>query len=238
MRTIVLIPARWDSTRLPGKMLLNDTGKALVHHAYSVATLKFPTFVATDSQEIREYCRENGIGSFLTKKYHKSGTDRIIELINEIFTKENIIVNLQGDHPEVTLEAIEAVVDLIKQSSVGCTTLAVPITKDEAENPNKVKVVFNHNYRALYFSRQPIPCGNVYYKHIGIYAYTRKALKNFESYGYSNIEMGEDLEQLRFIDNDQQIAVSIVDNDIPSVDTPLDYQKFVERQNAKQKNDF
>jgi len=189
--------------------------------------------VATDSEEVMAHCRQAGIPATMTSAAHRSGSDRVIEVMDR--EPADIYVNIQGDEPMVTDRHIELLVAPFRERpGTAVSTLEVAITPEEAANPNDVKVVTGLEGRALYFSRSPIPydracAGGVrYYKHLGLYAYTREALGTFSRLAPSELEAAEALEQLRFLENDIPITVVETAEDTVGVDTEDDLRKVEE----------
>ena len=183
--------------------------------------------VATDSEEIAAYCRGNQIPVVITSSAHRSGTDRVVEVMDR--EPADIYVNIQGDEPMVTAEHIELLLRPFREvAGTRVSTLKVAISADQARNPNNVKVVTDLRGRALYFSRAPIPydrdgSGRVqYYKHLGLYAYAAEALRLFSTLPPSQLELNEKLEQLRFQENGIPIAVAETTQDTIGVDTEED----------------
>jgi 3-deoxy-manno-octulosonate cytidylyltransferase (CMP-KDO synthetase) len=235
-----VIPARYGSSRLPGKPLLAATGKPLIQHvveaARECAALE-RVIVATDDDRIAAAVAAFGGEAVLTRADHPSGTDRVAEVAAAL-TDVEIIVNLQGDEPEIAPDALVRVVSLVRDDrSMPMATLATPI-RDEAlfRDPACVKVVCTPAGRALYFSRSPIPChrdghsdGVLGLLHLGLYAYRREFLLRLSTLPPSPLERAEKLEQLRVLEAGFGIAVGIVEEPSVGVDTPEDYRRFVER---------
>jgi len=230
--TIVgVIPARLDSQRLPGKVLLNIGAKPMLQWVYERAR-KSPLLncllVATDSEKVRQFCADQGIPVILTGR-HSSGTDRLFEVVER--TDGSIYVNIQGDEPTIRAEHIDLLLRPIICEEAEVTTLKVAIDAAAAQDPNIVKVVTDIRGRALYFSRSPVPFdrdgqGRIrFYKHIGLYAYTRSTLSVFHSLPQSPLEMGEKLEQLRFLENGIPILVQETPYDTVGVDTAADLEQ-------------
>ena len=188
--------------------------------------------VATDAEEILEFCRSRGIDAEATSASHVSGTDRIREIAAR--RPADVYVNVQGDEPMVTAAHIEALVGpFFAFPGVAVSTLALPLPAAEAGNPNTVKVVARRDGRALYFSRSPIPfdrdgSGASYWKHLGFYAYRKDALEAFSSLPPSPLEIAERLEQLRFLENGIDIRVAESPSDTWSVDTAADLDRVAE----------
>lgn len=239
MKVIGVIPARFGSTRLPGKPLIKLAGKPMVQHVYERARQARRLnrlMVATDDERIAEVVRGFGGEAILTRKEHRSGTERIAEVAAQ--TPAEIYVNIQGDEPLIEPAAIDAVVEAIAgDSAVQVATLCVPISAQaEVMNPNVVKVVLDFDGFALYFSRAPIPWVREesaaalarHLKHLGLYAYRRDALLEFPALPPGELERVEQLEQLRWLENGYRICVAETTHDSISVDVPEDIER-VER---------
>lgn len=235
---MIVIPARYHSTRLPGKPLLKDSGQYLVEHVYRAACacrLAHEVIVATDDSRIYQAVLSFNGTVEMTAGHHKSGSDRVAEIASR--TEGDIFVNLQGDEPEIPPYVIDQAIAVL-QESTDChvATLATNVTAKEAENPNLVKVVCDCKGRALYFSRSRIPYIPPDYKeeavflgHVGIYVYRRDFLLNYPLLPASKLESIEKLEQLRILENGYSIAVGITFYRCKGVDTIEDYQKFLLR---------
>lgn len=231
MRKIGIIPARYGSTRFPGKPLVKIFGKPMIQHVYERASeskLDF-VFVATDNQEIYSCVQQFGGNVVITSSEHPSGTDRCGEAAQLIGAENaDIIINIQGDEPFIQSEQIDNLIDLFKNPEVEIATLVKPLDSlDDANNPNKVKVVFSSDHKALYFSRSPIPYPreNVeafYHKHLGIYAYRYSVLQQLIKLPVSSLEKIEKLEQLRWLESHFSIYVSITHHESVAIDTPED----------------
>ena len=226
-----VIPARLDSQRLPGKVMLKIGSKPMIHWVYERARqspLLSDLFVATDSEKVQEYCANHEIPVMQTCR-HPSGSDRLHEVMER--TDADIYINIQGDEPTVRADHIEILLRPLLSGEGEVATLKVAIDAAAAQNPNIVKVVTDHQGRALYFSRMPIPCdrdakGAVhYYKHIGLYGYTRGALALFHSLPQSPLELAEKLEQLRYLENGIAIRVAETPFDTVGVDTAADLEQ-------------
>lgn len=239
MKIVAIIPARYDSTRFPGKPLVDIYGKPMIQHVYErvmESKLVDKVIVATDDKRIFDTVKNFGGKAEMTSSKHQSGTDRVREVIKKI--KCDIVVNVQGDEPGINPKDIDkAVKPLIKDKEVNISTLAIRIQNGaDLKDENKVKVVLDKNNFALYFSRNNIPfdrnhINNVvkenFYKHIGLYVYRRKFLIDLKKLKPSALENLEKLEQLRFLDNGEKIKVIITDKESISVDTPADLQNFI-----------
>ncbi len=233
-RTIVgVIPARLASTRLPGKVLRPICGRPMLHHVFARASrcgLLDDLVVATDSQEVYDYCIVNQMKVRMTSDRHASGTDRIHEVMQVL--PADIYVNIQGDEPMTRPAHLEVLLQpFLRDPSVQVSTVKTPITADEAQNPNCVKVVTDIDGRALYFSRYAIPYNRdqaadaAYFKHLGIYAYTGSALERFHQLLPSPLEQAEKLEQLRFLEHGIPISVVETPYDTIGVDTEEDFAR-------------
>ncbi len=236
LHVLGVIPARLESTRLPRKALRLICGHAMIewvfHRARQAPSLSH-LLVATDSEEILNYCRRAAIPAEMTSSAHRSGTDRIVEVMGH--KPADIYVNIQGDEPMVTAEHIELMLGPFHQTpETQVATLKVAITAEEARNPNNVKVVTDRAGRALYFSRAPIPhdcegTGQVqYFKHLGLYAYSAAALMKFQTLSPSALEQHERLEQLRLLENGVPINVVETTVDTIGVDTEEDLKRVEE----------
>ena len=230
-RVVGVIPARFDSERLPGKVLRPICGKAMVHIVYERAKLcplLAELWVGTDSERVHDYCAQNQIPVLMTTRRHRSGTERILEVIEKI--PADVYVNIQADEPMLTPEHLRLLIEpFLARADVQVTTLKTPLAAAEAQNPNVVKVVTNIRGEALYFSRAPIPCprnaasASPFYKHLGLYAYSRAALERYREWPASPLEETERLEQLRFLENGIPIHVAETAQDTIGVDTEEDW---------------
>jgi len=239
MKVVALIPARVASTRLPGKMLLDRTGKALVVHVLEAvrrARRVEEVVVAADDERILAAVRAAGGQAVMTRADHRCGTDRLAEAAEILrLTDDDVVVNVQGDEPDMPAACIDRLVELMLQSETPMATLATPLPAAEAGDPNRVKVVLASNGNALYFSRSPIPfdrdkAGKTgYLLHLGIYAYRVGFLQRFTMLPATAAEESEKLEQLRALEHGFAIRVAVVDYAGGGIDTPDDYEKFVRR---------
>lgn len=254
-RSYVVIPARYASTRLPRKMLLRDTGKTLLQHTYEAASAaRHPAgvLVATDHAEIAAEVEQFRGEFVMTSPACASGTDRVAEVARKM-PRAEILVNVQGDEPEMSPDNIDHLVELLeKNPAAGMATLATPLrSTEQLHNPACVKVVFDNHGRAMYFSRSPIPFVRdaeperagasspavfndppLFYQHLGIYAYRRKTLLEVASLPPSTLEQAEKLEQLRMLQHGGTILVGVVHHVAAGIDTPADYAAFVARRRA------
>ncbi|GAB4164722.1 MAG: 3-deoxy-manno-octulosonate cytidylyltransferase [Terrimicrobiaceae bacterium] len=226
----IIIPARWGSTRFPGKPLALLAGKPLVLHVWERcrrARLASRIIVATDDFRIAEVAFDAGAEVAMTKPSHPSGTDRVAEVASRL-SRESIIVNVQGDEPFTEPSLIDRLIrTLQKHREIDMATAANPILEaEEFSNPNVVKVVRDREGRALYFSRAPIPNDRDHHghslalRHHGIYAYRRRFLLDFVSWKPTPLESSEKLEQLRALEHGRRIHVLIAKHSPPGIDTP------------------
>jgi 3-deoxy-manno-octulosonate cytidylyltransferase (CMP-KDO synthetase) len=226
-RVAIVIPARYGSTRLPGKPLADIAGKPMVQHVYEralqVASAQV-VVIATDDERVAEAVRGFGGVCVMTSPDHPSGTDRLAEVMAQV--DADIYINLQGDEPLVRPADIEALAaGMLADGSVSVGTLCHPIDAHEATNPNTVKVVLAGNGNALYFSRSPIPYPRdseaaTYLKHVGVYAYRRAVLAEYSGLPQPMMEHAEKLEQLRLMAAGYCIRAYVVEPTGPGVDTP------------------
>ncbi len=229
MKILGVIPARYDSQRLPGKPLADICGKSLILRVYEQAVkAESPTkiIVATDDERIQLECRMAGAECVMTSKSHPSGTDRIAEVMraNEDF---DVFVNIQGDMPFIPPKYIDMLCNAFQNSDVSIATLVTRADDEKLlQSPASIKVVRDHQGFALYFSRSVIPFARSekprYLRHIGIYAYTRDALSKISKLPPSSLELAESLEQLRWLENGMKIYAIEAPEDTPSIDTADD----------------
>ena len=241
----VVIPARLASSRLPRKLLLKETGKSLLQHTYEAASqAERPVgiCVAAADQEIADEVRYFEGEVIMTDPQAASGTDRVAEVAQQLVNVD-IIVNVQGDEPELHGACIDQVIDLLERDSLAdIATLATPIrSREQLLDPACTKVVFDGAGRALYFSRSPIPHLRdeeddmftreppLFYQHVGLYAYRRDFLLKLAQLPQGTLEKSENLEQLRALASGYVIAVGVVDQPSIGIDTPNDYRAFVRR---------
>ena len=230
MRVLCVIPARYDSTRLPGKPLADIAGKPMIQRVYErAATAKMPELVvvATDDARVLAAMESFGGKALMTAKDHPTGTDRLAEVAG-VYDNYDVIINVQGDEPLIAPEIIDALaVAFTEEPELKMATVMTEIEDAEKNNPNNVKVVTDKNGYALYFSRSLIPyprtAGVVpVYKHIGIYAYRRDFLLAYAKMQPTPLEQSESLEQLRALENGYRIKVIKTDCKFVGVDTPED----------------
>jgi 3-deoxy-manno-octulosonate cytidylyltransferase (CMP-KDO synthetase) len=237
-----IIPARFASTRFPGKPLTIIDGKTMIQRVYEQALkskLINKVIVATDSSEIFDCVKGFEGNVIMTSKKHKTGTDRICEVTQKI--NSDIIVNIQGDEPFINPKDIDnAIRPLLKDKSLNVSTLAVELIRDFYDN-NKVKVVLDKNNNALLFSRSLIPNNFKsiakirYYKHLGLYVYRKKFLLKFNKTKQTTIELAESLEQLRILWMGERIRVVITKEDSISIDTKSDLRRISKYFNTRGK---
>ncbi|UCG31771.1 MAG: 3-deoxy-manno-octulosonate cytidylyltransferase [Phycisphaerales bacterium] len=244
MPVVAIIPARYASTRFPGKPLASETGKPLIQHVYdrvTAARLVDRVIVATDDERILRAVRGFGGHAEMTRGDHATGTDRIAEVAAELGEEFDTVLNVQGDEPELEPGSVDRLVEVIREHrDCSVATLACRFRqRKDAESPNNVKVVLDGQGRALYFSRSLVPYARdaeqlsaeacPWLLHVGIYAYRRNFLLKLANMAATPLERLEKLEQLRVLENGYAIAVGLVDRAAIGVDTPEDYAAFVER---------
>ncbi len=251
MSTAIIIPARLESTRLPLKLLLAETGLPLICHtarrAVEIRDRSHGAFqevvVAADAEPlveaVEQFSRREKIGvrAVMTRTDHQSGSDRIAEVAAGMPASVDAVLNLQGDEPEVPVDAVLGLGEFFRAKRPDVATLVYPVTdKAERANPALVKAVLGRDGRALYFSRADIPfrrdegVNQASYGHVGIYLYSRSALEKFVSLPQGILEQTEKLEQLRALENGMTIAALVMDRKPPKgIDTPEDYAEFVKK---------
>ncbi len=238
----VIIPARYASSRFPAKIIASETGRPLVQHAVDqVRKCKRvrETIVAADDERIVAALRPFGTRCVMTSPSHQSGTDRIAEVAAGL--SDEIIVNVQGDEPEIEPEVVDGLIELLSrtQCSMGTAVTQFPAHEDP-NNPNLVKAVLNPYGWAIYFSRAAVPFyrdstpRREYYLHLGIYAYARRFLLEFSKWQPTPLELAEKLEQLRAVEHGEPICVLKVDRLSHGIDTPEQYAEFVKRWRSSQ----
>jgi len=236
--TIAIIPARFHSTRFPGKLLQLIHGKSVLEHAYNHA-IKSNCFdrvvISTPDLNIKEHAEKFRANVVLTPYECPNGTYRALKTlqVDPSLNNANIIINIQADHPKFAPSTVAALIDILKISDDA--DMATPVYKfsdpKKAQDPSVVKCLFDHENNAIYFSRSPIPyyrdttMTKSYYHHLGIYAYKRSFLEKIEHLPHSYLEQAEGLEQLKFLEFGYRIKIAVVDEDDYSVDTPSDIEK-------------
>jgi 3-deoxy-manno-octulosonate cytidylyltransferase (CMP-KDO synthetase) len=234
MKGLGIIPARYGSTRFPGKPLIEINGKSMIRRVIDQAkkcSSLAEVWVATDDERIFNHVVEYGCKAFYTSEHCNSGTERICELLPNIEGQFDFVLNIQGDEPFVHVESLEELSKALISSETDIATLAVQIeNREEANDSNRVKVVFSTSGRALYFSRSTIPFARNgepnYFKHLGVYAYSTNALQQINTMNASSLELTESLEQLRWLENDLTISVVVTSHDSTGIDTPADLLKY------------
>lgn len=247
MSATVVIPARFGSTRFPAKIVASKTGKPLVQHVVERAkgaVLARQVLVATDDARIVDSLRPFGTIAVMTSPEHPSGTDRVAEVARGL--DDQIIVNVQGDEPEIEPATIDALIRLLQQDST--LQMATAVTRfpagEPVTNPNLVKCVRGVNGRAIYFSRAAVPFhrdagsqANVavpdYFLHLGIYAYRREFVLKLATLAPTPLEQAEKLEQLRVLEHGYSIGTVEVERAVHGIDTPEQYDDFVKRYSEK-----
>ncbi|MCD8030275.1 MAG: 3-deoxy-manno-octulosonate cytidylyltransferase [Bacteroides sp.] len=241
MKFLGIIPARYASTRFPGKPLAILAGKPMVQRVYEqVCGLLDEVYVATDDPRIQEAVKAFGGKVVMTSPNHKSGTDRCYEAYTHIGGEFDVVINIQGDEPFVHSSQIELLKQCYQDESTQIATLVKPFSASDGWevicNPNSPKVVFSKHMQALYFSRSVIPylrgeepekwpASHTYYKHIGLYAYRAEVLREITSLPQSSLELAESLEQLRWLENGYVIRVGVTDIETIGIDTPEDLER-------------
>jgi 3-deoxy-manno-octulosonate cytidylyltransferase (CMP-KDO synthetase) len=234
MKGLGIIPARYGSTRFPGKPLIEINGKSMIRRVIDQAkkcSSLAEVWVATDDERIFNHVVEYGCKAFYTSEDCNSGTERICELLPNIEGQFGFVLNIQGDEPFVHVESLEELSNALIASKTDIATLAVQIeNSEEVNDSNRVKVVFSTSGRALYFSRSTIPFARNgepnYFKHLGVYAYTTNALQQINHLKPSPLELTESLEQLRWLEHDLTISLVVTSHDSTGIDTPEDLVKY------------
>lgn len=242
MKVIGIIPARFASTRFPGKPLELLGGKTIIERVYRrVEGVLDRVVVATDDDRIASTVLSFGGEVVMTSTEHRSGTDRIMEAYDKLGETYDVVVNIQGDEPFIHSEQIKSLCACFDDDKVDIATLVKPFTAEDGwesvQNPNSPKVVFDKNFHALYFSRSVVPYlrgesnhdlwpeKHNYYKHIGMYAYRTEVLRQITALPQSSLEIAESLEQLRWLENGYTIKVGITQIETIGIDTPEDLAK-------------
>ncbi|MDY6790396.1 MAG: 3-deoxy-manno-octulosonate cytidylyltransferase [Thermodesulfobacteriota bacterium] len=229
-----IIPARYQSTRFPGKPLADILGKPMFWHVFKQASLcpeLESVVLATDDERILSAAKKLDVPVVMTKENHHSGTDRVLEAAESIkVPRDAVVINIQGDEPALNPAVISELIVPFKNPEVHVTTPARKITMEEAQSPHMVKVVFTMNQKALYFSRSSIPHPREnqqgqFYGHIGLYAFRMSVLQRFVALPPGRLERIEKLEQLRFLENDIPVQVMVTTHRSIGVDRPGDIEK-------------
>lgn len=251
LKFIVIIPARYASTRFPGKPLALLGGKPMIQRVYEqVAGVVEDVVVATDDERIYNAVEAFGGRVVMTSTNHKSGTDRCWEAYQKQGEEFDVVINVQGDEPFIAHSQLKAIMACFEDEATDIATLVKPFTEEDGlaalENPNSPKVVLDKQSRAIYFSRSVIPYlrgvereqwlkTHTYYKHIGMYAFRADVLREVTSLAQSPLELTESLEQLRWLENGYKIGVGISNVETVGIDTPEDLQRaeaFLKMQNS------
>ena len=241
MKFIGIIPARYASTRFPGKPLALLGGKPVIQHVYEkVAAVLEAAYVATDDERIYDVVKSFGGQVVMTRTDHKSGTDRIEEAIEKIGGEWDVVVNVQGDEPFVAKSQLDTICHCFDDPTTQIATLGKPFESMEAvQNPNSPKIVVDNMGFAMYFSRSVIPYVRgkekstwlthyPFLKHLGIYAYRKDVLRQVTQLPQSSLEIAESLEQLRWLQNGFKIKVGTTDVETVGIDTPQDLERAEE----------
>lgn len=241
MKFIGIIPARYASTRFPGKPLALLGGKPVIQHVYEkVAAVLEAAYVATDDERIYDVVKSFGGQVVMTRTDHKSGTDRIEEAIEKIGGEWDVVVNVQGDEPFVAKNQLDTICHCFDDPTTQIATLGKPFESMEAvQNPNSPKIVVDNMGFAMYFSRSVIPYVRgkemsswlthyPFLKHLGIYAYRKDVLRQVTKLPQSSLEIAESLEQLRWLQNGFKIKVGTTDVETVGIDTPQDLERAEE----------
>lgn len=241
MKFIGIIPARYASTRFPGKPLALLGGKPVIQHVYEkVAAVLEAAYVATDDESIYDVVKSFGGQVVMTRTDHKSGTDRIEEAIEKIGGEWDVVVNVQGDEPFVAKNQLDTICHCFDDPTTQIATLGKPFESMEAvQNPNSPKIVVDNMGFAMYFSRSVIPYVRgkemsswlthyPFLKHLGIYAYRKDVLRQVTQLPQSSLEIAESLEQLRWLQNGFKIKVGTTDVETVGIDTPQDLERAEE----------
>lgn len=242
MKFIGIIPARYSSSRFPGKPLAILGGKPVIEHVYrQVSSVMEDVFVATNDQRIYDAVEAFGGKAIMTRSDHKSGTDRICEALEKVGGSFDVVINIQGDEPFIQKSQLETVMQCFDDPRTQIATLGKPFESMEAvENPNSPKIVLDNDGYALYFSRSVIPFVRgkeheewlshfPYLKHIGLYAYRTEVLREVSKLPQSTLELAESLEQLRWLQNGYKIKVGLTNVETIGIDTPEDLQRAEEK---------
>lgn len=227
---IAIIPARFNSTRFPGKPVAEIDGKTLIEHVYrrvEQASLVTRIMVATDDRRIAEAVQRFGGTAVMTRDDHPSGTDRLAE-VAENLDAQALIVNVQGDEPMIEPSDIDRAITAARAGGVEIVTLMTKMDPSTTGDPNRVKVVADKDGIALYFSRSKIPSGGTCFLHLGLYVYRVDFLRKFAKLERTPLEIAERLEQLRALEHGYRIRVVEVEKESWGIDTPADLERYKE----------
>jgi 3-deoxy-D-manno-octulosonate cytidylyltransferase len=237
MKVVAMIPARYEASRFPGKLMKDLAGKSVILRTYEAtkqSQLFNEVYVVTDSDIIYNEIINNEGKAIKSIKEHESGSDRIAEAVQNLDV--DIVVNVQGDEPFTQTEPLKRLLEVFENDSkkeIDIASLKIKITeKEEIENPNNVKVVSSEDEMALYFSRAPIPypretTNATYFKHIGVYAFRKEALLKFTQLPINELEATEKLENLRFLANGMTVKMVETNKTAIGIDTPEDLEKAI-----------
>lgn len=241
MNFTAIIPARYASSRFPGKPLADMAGKSMIQRVYEqVQKAVSEVWVATDNVSIFEAVETFGGKAIMTSEAHRSGTDRVYEAYGKIGKGCDVVINIQGDEPFIQPAQIKTLMDCFESGDTQLATLVKPFRKEDGFetlfNPNSPKVIINKRNEAIYFSRSIIPYirdvhhtewldKHTFYKHIGMYAYRGDVLKEITKLPQSSLEIAESLEQLRWIENGYKIKIGFTDIETIGIDTPDDLER-------------
>ncbi len=247
MKFVGIIPARYASTRFPGKPLADILGQPMIQRVYERASQVLDTVVvATDDQRIYDAVVQFGGRVVMTSENHKTGTDRCCEALTKLSETYDVIINIQGDEPFIAMEQIEALKNCFVSDQIQLATLVKPFDTNtsfvELENPNTPKVVLSQTGEAICFSRSVIPyvrgidkdrwaSAHTFYKHIGIYAYRADILEKITQMSQTPLEKAESLEQLRWLEHGLHIHTAVTLADNHSIDTPEDLERVIKLMN-------
>ena len=238
MKPLVIIPARYASTRFPAKPLALLGGMPIIEHVYRQASKAVKdVVVATDDERIKSVVEGFGGRAVMTSTEHQSGTDRCYEALQNVGEQYDIVINVQGDEPFIQPEQITALIECFNDAATDIATMVKPFAEEDGiealENPNSPKVVVSRSMKAIYFSRSVMPYmrgvereewlkHHTYYKHLGIYAFRSKVLAEITALPQSSLELSEKLEQLRWLENGYVIGVATTNIETIGIDTPED----------------
>ena len=252
LKYIAIIPARYASTRFPGKPLAMLGGKPVIQRVWEqVSSVVDAAVVATDDERIAQAVESFGGRAIMTSPNHKSGTDRCWEAYQKQSEEFDVVINVQGDEPFIAHSQLRAIMACFEDENTDIATLVKPFAEEDGlsalENPNSPKVVLDNDSCAVYFSRSVIPYlrgveredwlkHHTFYKHIGMYAFRRDVLGEVTALPQSTLEKAESLEQLRWLENGYKIGVGISDVETVGIDTPEDLERAEEFLKAQKSN--
>lgn len=246
-----IIPARYASTRFPGKPLAKIEGKTMIHRVYEQAAKSKSlsrVVVATDDERIARHVKDFGGEVIITSDKHPSGTDRCAEVAQKLGPDYRYVINIQGDEPFIDPEQIDTLADVLRDGTTEIATLIIPVdNKDVLFDVGEVKVVLNPKMEALYFSRSVIPylkdvperewhLRRMYYRHVGMYAYRSDILAQLTKLPVSSLEKAESLEQLRWLEAGYKVKCAVTHHDSHCIDTPEDIDKVLAMMRGRKKH--